>query len=153
MLCGLANTPWTSFYQGSIRINIDREYCIDLGFRTWSVYDYNEKNWPYILITFLTWNYNYTTTDSFYLFLYSALSLVSQLGPVKSESIKARVNEELQIIFVLWEQNRTEENRQRHRTIRGRDRGFVFLSLYRRHCSSQRKKTARIEEKNSSREK
>ena len=62
-------------------------------------------------------------------------------------------SEEIQNIFTITyqnrtEQNRTEENRQRHETIRGRDRGFVFLSLYHRHCSSQSKKTARIEEKN-----
>ena len=57
-------------------------------------------------------NSNYATKDSFYLCLHSALSLVSQLGPVKSESIKAWSIKSFSLyLFVLTEQNRTEQNR------------------------------------------
>ena len=45
--------------------------------------------------------------------LYSALSLVSQLGPVKSESIKAWSIKSFSLyLFVVTEQNRTEQNRR-----------------------------------------
>ena len=85
----------------------------------------------------------------------SALSLVSQLGPVKSESIKAWSIKSFSLyLFVTTEQNRTEQNRTETQDNQGTGQRFCILVFVpHRHCSSQSKKTARIEGKNSSTEK
>ena len=61
--------------------------------------------------------------------LYSALSLVSQLGPVKSESIKAWSIKSFSLyLFVVTEQNRTEQKRTDRDTRQSGDGTEVLYS-------------------------